>query len=104
MVTKLKRLPTEWKKIFASYISDKELITGSYRELKTLNFQKINDPMKKWAIKQNRALKRKEIQMAKKQMNKCSTSLVIKEIQIKTTLILHLTPIGTQATINVCLM
>jgi hypothetical protein len=40
MVTRLKRQPTEWKKIFASYISDKELITGKYRELKKLNSQK----------------------------------------------------------------
>jgi hypothetical protein len=40
MVSKLKRLPTEWEKIFASYISDKELTTRIYRELKKLNSQK----------------------------------------------------------------
>jgi hypothetical protein len=49
MVTRLKRLPTEWEKIFASYISDKRLITRIYRELIRLNSPKINDPMKKWA-------------------------------------------------------
>jgi hypothetical protein len=37
MVNKLKRPPTEWKKIFASYTSDKGLITGIYRELKKPN-------------------------------------------------------------------
>jgi hypothetical protein len=37
MVSKLKRLPTEWEKIFASYTSGKELITRIYRELKKLN-------------------------------------------------------------------
>jgi hypothetical protein len=43
----LKRLPKEWEKIFASYTSDKELIIKIHRELKTLNSQKTNDPMKK---------------------------------------------------------
>jgi hypothetical protein len=36
MVSKLKRTPTEWEKIFASYTSDKGLITRLYRELKKL--------------------------------------------------------------------
>jgi hypothetical protein len=39
MVTKLKRVPTEWEKIFASYTSDKGLITRMYRELKNLTPQ-----------------------------------------------------------------
>jgi hypothetical protein len=42
MVSKLKRPLTEWEKIFASYTSDKELITRIYRELKKLNSSKIN--------------------------------------------------------------
>jgi hypothetical protein len=41
-VSKLKRQPTEWKKIFASYSSDKGLISRIYRELKKLNSQRIN--------------------------------------------------------------
>jgi hypothetical protein len=47
MVSKLKRPLTEWEKIFASYISDQRLITRIYRELKKLNFPKINEPIKK---------------------------------------------------------
>jgi hypothetical protein len=47
MVSKLKRTPTEWEKIFASYTSDRGLITRIYRELKKLNSPKINDPVKK---------------------------------------------------------
>jgi hypothetical protein len=47
MVSKLKRLPSKWEKIFASYMSDKELITRIYMELKKLNSPKINDSMKK---------------------------------------------------------
>jgi hypothetical protein len=46
-VTKSKRLPTEWEKIFASYTSDKGLITRIHREFKKLNSPKINVPMKK---------------------------------------------------------
>jgi hypothetical protein len=47
MVSKLKRLPTEWENVFASYTSDKGLITRIYRELKKLNSPKINEPIKK---------------------------------------------------------
>jgi hypothetical protein len=47
MVSKLKRPPAEWEKIFASYTSDKGLITRIYRELKKLNSPKINEPIKK---------------------------------------------------------
>jgi hypothetical protein len=46
MVSKLKRPPTEWEKIFASYTSDKGLITRIYRELKKLNSPTINEPLK----------------------------------------------------------
>jgi hypothetical protein len=58
-VSELKRLPTEWEKIFASYTSDKGLITRIYRELKKLNAPKLNDPMKKWANKLIRAFSKK---------------------------------------------
>jgi hypothetical protein len=47
MVSKLKRPPTEWEKIFASYTSDKDLITRIYRDLKKLNSPRINEPIKK---------------------------------------------------------
>jgi hypothetical protein len=50
MVSKLNRLPTEWEKIFATYTSDKGLITRIYREPKKLNSPKINEPIKKWAM------------------------------------------------------
>jgi hypothetical protein len=46
MVSKLKRPPTEWEKIFASYTSDKGLKTKIYRELKKLNSPKIKNQLK----------------------------------------------------------
>jgi hypothetical protein len=48
-VTRCNRQSTEWEKIFASYSSDKELLSRTYRELKKLNSQRVNIPMKKWA-------------------------------------------------------
>jgi hypothetical protein len=93
MVSKLKRLPTEWEKIFASYTSDKRPITRIYRELKKLNSPKINEPIKKWETELNRTFAKEEVQMAKKTHEKCSLSLAIKEIQIKTTLRFYLTPV-----------
>jgi hypothetical protein len=79
MVSKLRRMLTGWEKIFASYTSDKGLITRIYRELKKLNSPKINEPIKKWTSELSRTFS-KEIQMAKKHMKKCSQSLTIKEM------------------------
>jgi hypothetical protein len=93
MVSKLKRLSTEWEKIFASCTSDKGLITRKYRKLKKLNSPKFNDPMKKWPEELNRTFSKEEIKMTKKKkhMKKCSIFLVIKEMKIKTMLRFHLT-------------
>jgi hypothetical protein len=90
MVSKLKRPPTEWEKIFARYTSDKGLITRIYRELNKLYSPQINEPIKKWAAELNNFLKRRNANV-QKAYKKCSPSLAIKEMQIKTTLRFHLT-------------
>jgi hypothetical protein len=65
MVSKLKRPPTVWEKIFAIYTSDKGLITRIYRELKKLISPKINETIKKWATELNRTFSKKEIKWPK---------------------------------------
>jgi hypothetical protein len=69
------------RKFFASYSLYKGLITRIYKEHKKLNSSKISDPIKKWATELNRTFTKKEVQMAKKHMRKCSPSLAIKEMQ-----------------------
>jgi hypothetical protein len=64
-VTRLKRQPTKWKKIFARYTSDKGLIIRVYRELKKLNSQRINDSMKKQVNELNRNFSKEDVQMTK---------------------------------------
>jgi hypothetical protein len=61
MVSKLKRPLTEREKIFASYTSDKGLITKIYRELKKLNSSKINEPIKMWTTELNRNISKEEV-------------------------------------------
>ena len=75
IVNKMKRQPTDWEKIFVD-TSDKGLISTIYKVLTKIN------------TKNSKA----EIQMVNRHMKKCSTSLIIREIQIKTAMRYHFTP------------
>ena len=85
--------PSEWDKIIANETTDKRLISKIYKQFIQLNTRKTNNPVRKWEKHRNRHFSKEDIPMAYKHMKRCSTSLIIREMQIKTTMRFHVIPV-----------
>jgi len=88
-INKVKRQPSEWEKIIANETTDKELIS-KIQAAHTIQCQK-NNPIKKWRKDLNRHFSKEDIQMANEHVKRSSILLIIREMQIKTTMRYHLT-------------
>ena len=81
-IRKVKRQSSEWEKIKANETTDKGLVSKVYKQLIQLNTRKTNNPIKTWERDLNRHFSKEDIQMANKHRKRCSTSLIIGEMQI----------------------
>ena len=97
-ISKVKRQLSEWEKITVNETTDKELISKIYKQLRAAQHQKNKQPNQKVSKELNRHFSKEDLQMANKHMKSCSASLIIREMQIKTTMRYHLTAVRKATT------
>jgi hypothetical protein len=85
--------PRHWEKIFTNSTPDRGLISNIYKELMKLDWREPNNPIEKWGTELKREFSTEEYRMAEMHLKISSISLVIRVIQIKTTLRFHFTPV-----------
>ena len=88
VISKVKRQPSEWEKIIASETTDKGSVSKTYKQLIQLNTRKANNPIKKQGKTYTDISTKKTY---RRHMKRCSTLLIIREMQTETTMRYHLT-------------